>query len=530
MNFPKVRSLVLPLLSAALLTACDRPTASEPIIESFTGPVPLVNFDAAGNALVRFDVDGNQVDAHGGEIRQFGDRYYWYAETYGCGFEWQKHSPSPFCGFRVYTSPNLTDWTDGGLLFDVSQWDPWQQRCNWWTYGCFRPHVVYNAATRNYVLWVNMYDVPVGYHVLVSSTPTGPFVEQPIPRLAYDDGAPGQVNNGDEDLFVDDDGTGYIVYAEWRVNGGDIVVERLTPDYLSGTGEYVRVGTHHSEAPSLFKRGGEYYLIASTPPNWAYGKATTSYFRASTPLGSWSKGRSISSESCGGQAAHVAQLPTASGGSWYLYQVDLWLNSDSTGGGDANQAPAPQFWTPLSFDSRGAIQPIRCRPSYGMDAWTAAPPNPEPPTARLQCDIGATTGVEIAREFRIAADTAGVLGSVEFPVYQRGEPNTPLVAEVRGDSGALLHREEILPRRWAGDPSPPISWAARKLRIPVDVPVTAGQRLSLRLHSATRQGCYGFAFQDDVADPLVESRLSRDAGGRWTLEGGREPRMDLIMN
>jgi hypothetical protein len=99
----------------------------------------------------------------------------------------------------------MVHWTDGGSLFDAAT-PGWQARCDGSTYGCYRPHVVYDAATGRYVLWINSYDVSVGYHVFTSGSPTGPFVEQPVPHLGVNDDAPVGVNNGDEDAFVDKDG------------------------------------------------------------------------------------------------------------------------------------------------------------------------------------------------------------------------------------------------------------------------------------------------------------------------------------
>lgn len=243
----------------------------------------IVNGDAAGRTL-RFDVAGNAIDAHDGEIQRFGDTYYLYGTSYGCGFRWNTPGAA-FCGFRVYSSPDLVDWTDRGPLFDAST-PLWQQRCDGSTYGCFRPHVVYDKRTRRYVLWVNTYDVSAGFHVFTSKRPTGPFSEQPIPRLAVNDTTPPGVNNGDHDVFVDRDGTAYIAYTDWR-NNGEIVVERLSDSYLTGTGEHVRVGTRRTEAPSLFRRGDRYYLTLSDP-NCGYCATGTSYLTASSPLGPWS--------------------------------------------------------------------------------------------------------------------------------------------------------------------------------------------------------------------------------------------------
>src|SRR4051812_41431582 len=187
----------------------------------------VTNFDNAGNQVVRFDTRGNAVDAHDGEIAVFGGTYYLYGTAYDCGYRWNVGG-TPFCGFKVYSSTDLVHWADRGYLFDPTT-STWQTRCNGNTYGCFRPHVVYNAATGRYVLWVNVYDNSVGYRVFTATSPTGPFTEQAVPTLAVNNSAPaGGVNNGDHSVFVDDDGTAYLAYTDWR-SSGDIVVERLDP-------------------------------------------------------------------------------------------------------------------------------------------------------------------------------------------------------------------------------------------------------------------------------------------------------------
>ena len=66
------------------------------------------------------------------------------------------------------------------------------------------------------------------YGVAVSVTPQGPFtVANPVIELLHTD-------NGDENIFVDDDGTAYIIYTSLSV-GHSISIERLTPDYLNST-------------------------------------------------------------------------------------------------------------------------------------------------------------------------------------------------------------------------------------------------------------------------------------------------------
>lgn len=154
-------------------------------------------------------------------------------------------------------------------------------------FGCYRPHVVFNARTGKYVLWINSYDNVSNYHVFTADSPGGPFVEGPQPRLAVNRDAPaGALNNGDEDVFVDRDGTAYLVLTD-IVAGHRLKIERLDPTYTTGTGEVSDLGVSGVEAPSMFERAGRYY-VAYSDPTCAYCPSTgTSYVVADSPLGPW---------------------------------------------------------------------------------------------------------------------------------------------------------------------------------------------------------------------------------------------------
>ena len=299
----------------------------------------IVNGDERGSTI-RFDVDGNAIDAHDGEIRRFGGRYYLYGTSYGCGYEWQRPG-SPFCGFRSYSSRDLEHWRDEGPLFAAGG-PLWQSRCDGRTYGCYRPHAAYNPRTRRYVLWINTYDVPQGYHVFESRSPTGPFVERAVPRMAVNGGIPPGVNNGDHDLFVDDDFTAYLAYTDWR-RGGDIVVEELDRRWLSGTGRHVRLGITATEAPSLFERRGRFYLTLSDP-NCGYCTTGTSYFTASTPLGPW-RGRTEPDR-------------------WRIERGELLVE-----GGDTGLSRAGADWT--DYDLRFTTTPLQTGRggTYAQSGW-----------------------------------------------------------------------------------------------------------------------------------------------------------------
>lgn len=271
-------------LSAAQTTYAAPADGDKPHAGPGEKTVTLVNQDADGNPAIRFDVNGNAIDAHDGQIQRFGDTYYLYGTSYGCGYEWNTPG-APFCGFVSYSSPDLVNWTPRGPLFDAST-KTWQKQCDGDTYGCYRPHVVFNKKTQKYVLWINSYDNGVGYHVFTSDHPTHGFEEVDVPDLAAPEGAPGGVNYGDQQVFVDHDGTAYLAFTDWT-RDGDIIIERLDDTYTTGTGDWTRTNLRSTEAPTIFERGGTYYLTYSDP-NRGYTTTGTGYVTAPTPLGPWS--------------------------------------------------------------------------------------------------------------------------------------------------------------------------------------------------------------------------------------------------
>lgn len=324
------------LVGTALLALTLSVPASPPVV-----PAPPSTPAAAAlgvtNGQPRLTVDGSVIDAHDGEIRKFGTVYYLYGTAYACGFRWTDPS-TQFCGFNVYTSPDLVQWTGPARLFDPS--GSWQALCMHGTspgWGCFRPHVLFNAATQLYVLWVN---VPGGYRALTSPSPAGPFTPASTPQVA----------GGDMGLFADTDGTAYLLYS----SDARIYERRLTAGYLDVTGSAIelagfpQVGPYYgAEAPTMFSRKGIYYALVSVP-RCPYCSGTGSgYFMAPSAFGPWTYQGLISDWSCNGQPAAVSQLDDV-----YLLQSDQWLQTP-------NEYAAHQFWGPLSFEG-GRILPLSC--------------------------------------------------------------------------------------------------------------------------------------------------------------------------
>jgi hypothetical protein len=475
----------------------------------------LVNFGTNGLQNTRFDSVAAAIDAHDGEIAYFNGLYYLYGTSYGCGYQWETKG-TPFCGFKAYTSTDLVNWTDQGFLFNA-QTPTWQTRCNGSTYGCYRPHVIYNQTSDLYVLWINAYDNQVGYHVFTSTSPIGPFTETAVPTLAdTSNAAVGGLNNGDHCLFVDDDGTAYIAYTDWLA-GGAIMVEQLNAAYTSGTGAFVQVTAGSTEAPALMKRNGTYYILYSNP-NCGYCAGTgTSYQTAASPLGPWSSGISISSNSCGGQPSFVSTLQLGSQ-VIFLYGSDLWNN------GNANEALANFYWAPLAFAADGSINPISCQDSVSV----AITPDkaPQLTISDLDCTSGSAgftsfndIGANIQRSQSFVATRTGTLSAVSFCTYQTGNPNAGLTIQIRHANSAYQPGNTVLSSILVLPAS--MGWSPQLITVNPGIAVTAGVRYAIVVSSAVTQGRYGFEYNDSAPYPGGGEAYSSNSGGTFSAEKNR---------
>ena len=76
----------------------------------------------------------------------------------------------------------------------------------------------------------------------------------------------------DMTLYVDEDGKAYHIYSSEE--NLTLQIAELSDDYLSHTGNYVRVApAGHNEAPAIFKKDGTYWMITSGCTGWAPNEA-----------------------------------------------------------------------------------------------------------------------------------------------------------------------------------------------------------------------------------------------------------------
>ena len=205
---------------------------------------------------VWLDTGGNRIHAHGGSILEVDGTFYWYGEnkersTPGSGiWHW---------GVRCYSSPDLYNWTDRGLIIPPDVDDPTSPLHP--AMSMDRPHILRHPDSGVLVCWLKVMSA-VGQRstVLVADDILGPF------RVVKRDLKPLGMNAGDFDLVVDPtDGKGYYYFE--RVHS-ELICADLTEDYTSVTGYY---STHFPlvqppyvrEAPAYFTRNGQHYLVTS---------------------------------------------------------------------------------------------------------------------------------------------------------------------------------------------------------------------------------------------------------------------------
>ena len=352
------KPLALVLLAVVLLAACG--------VENMPAHSALIINGGGGKPIAKLDAAGKQLDAHEGAMVYADGRYWMVGNTYGCGYQWI-HAKTPWCGFRVYSSPDLVSWTDLGLAFDPARF---QSLCGYGNLGCFDARLIFDASAHVWRMWFNAYMARSGYVVMTASTPKGPYKQNPLPNLAVGNNHPGR-GNGAGGLFLDSDGTGYLAYTAWTM-GGAAVVEELDSHLLNGTGRHSLLNIPNAEAPSLLREPDGTYAVVYDDPGCAWCGATgTAYATAKSPMGPWTARGRLSDRTCGGQkAGQISALPSPTGTVW-LFLSDQFTNlvtprpanwtgmSDLQTVGHWNQTNATQLWEPLTF-SRGLIHPLQC--------------------------------------------------------------------------------------------------------------------------------------------------------------------------
>lgn len=203
---------------------------------------------------VWLDTKGEPIQAHGASVYYENGKYYWYGEDKS---HTRKKGKIWTWGIKCYASKDLINWEDLGHIIEPvlenkgSIFHP-NRRMD-------RPHIIWNAKTGKYVLWLK-YSDKAHFAILTADTLLGPYrikdpFFQPYGRKA-----------GDFDLAVDTQtGTGYL-YVE--LDHKEVVVCKLTEDYTSVTQEQAVIYTGLNpplsrEGVTHFVHHNKHYILTS---------------------------------------------------------------------------------------------------------------------------------------------------------------------------------------------------------------------------------------------------------------------------
>ncbi len=326
------------------------------------------------------DTEGDVINAHGGGLLFHRGVYYWFGEHRSeSGFVTEK-------GINCYSSVDLCEWKPEGIVLAVSGEEGAEIEK-----GCImeRPKVIYNEKTGKFVMWFHLEKKGKGYAsayaaVAVSDSPAGPYrfirADRVNPGVypmnmtkkekrtkwnlsAYKewwtpewykaiekgmfvkrDLEGGQMSR-DMTLFVDDDRKAYHIYSS--EDNLTLQIAELSDDYLSHTGRYIRIFPGgHNEAPTIFKKDGNYWMITSGCTGWEPNKARL--LTATSILGEWKQFPNPcvgekADETFGGQGTYV--LPLQGAEERFVFMADNWRPE--------SLADSRYIWLPIGFDEKG---------------------------------------------------------------------------------------------------------------------------------------------------------------------------------
>lgn len=339
------------------------------------------------------DDEGNLIQAHGGQVQrltvpdretgELAEKWWWVGED--------KTNGSSRSGICAYSSDDLYNWHFEGVVmrnvenrqqldtdeYFKSLYGEYTSRQKDRVFECLdagsaiieRPKLIYNEKTEMYVLWFHA-DGPTAESnssyaaasagVAVSESPYGPF--RFIDRYRLNTCPEGQEDfypqskgmARDMNLFVDNDGTAYVIYSSEenltlyisRLNDEYTYLDVAPEDAVYGR-DFIRLfpGAQR-EAPALFEKDGSYYLMTSGCTGWAPNQAR--YYRADSVLGEW--------ENCGDPCVGDEKRTTFDSQSTcifqadedtYIYMGDRWNSDDLKN--------SRYIWLPVEFDETGGM-------------------------------------------------------------------------------------------------------------------------------------------------------------------------------
>ena len=307
--------------------------------------------------------------------RVFNNKVYLYGSHDIVPPEGQRSDWFSMADYHVFSSQNLTEWTDHGVI--VRQEDvPWGKPDG---YSMWAP----DCVQKNGKYYFYFPDAPregrgFAIGVATADRPEGPFRLEPEPIKG--------VSGIDPCVLVDDDGQAYIYWSGMGIRGGKLKDNMLEldgelkemkmpkregmpdmPSIMVGGEEMMGLPEGFKEGPFAFKRGDWYYLsfpwVRGSKENGANPTETLAYAMSKSPLGPWDFKGIIMAEhdnTCWTNHHSLVEYQ----GQWYLFYHRNHLSPND----DKRRSACIEK---VAFNSDGTIREVfQTRRGVGINAAT----------------------------------------------------------------------------------------------------------------------------------------------------------------
>ena len=217
------------------------------------------------NGTYWLDDAGNLIQAHGGMIARFGNKWYWYGENKdgptlregGVGYR------VDVIGFSCYSSFDLANWHYEGLALEANREDPNHPLHT--SKIAERPKVIYCEKTGKYVMWFHLdtADYILGAAgCAVADRPEGPYT-----FLYWTH--PNRRDCRDINLYKDPvTGKAYVIHSgDWNHT---LYFSELNEEYTGFTGKcFAQLAEQTREGGTVCYHDGLYYCVSSGCTGWS---------------------------------------------------------------------------------------------------------------------------------------------------------------------------------------------------------------------------------------------------------------------
>ncbi|MBL7708436.1 MAG: family 43 glycosylhydrolase [Chitinophagaceae bacterium] len=291
------------------------------------------------NAMAQNPIVRNQFSADP-SARVFGDKVYVFPSHDLLATE-GKGRPGWFCmeDYHVFSSSNLTDWTDHGLIITQNK-VPWVRPDSYsmWAPDCIerngKYYFYFPAAPKDTITYGKGFRIGVA----VANKPEGPYTPESTPIKG--------VHGIDPNVFIDKDGQAYLYWSAGNIYGAKLKSNMLELDSKVDTLGYLPT-KGLKEGPYLFERNGVYYL---TYPHVENKIERLEYAIGDNPLGPFKYAGVIMDESASGCWTNHHSFINFEN-QWYLFYHD---RDYSPGFDKARSIRADS----LSFNADGTIKKV----------------------------------------------------------------------------------------------------------------------------------------------------------------------------